>query len=246
LLRERPELWKPQNLDEYRTRKRDASLEGWPVWTKAGGKRLPIYAANQANHCARKLWYQFMGMTPEPMDVDGCLRVYDGEPHGDSLVHWLTEMGYKVYDREKKFKKLALNTPVGNIGVVGHIDGMIDGPEGVREKGTLPYVLEMKGLSCFTWTKPPEEVVNKDYRWQAQVYMWLTGITRTMFVIKNKNNSQFKFFELTFDKRIIAKLKHKWVAILKAVKAKKPMPRDYAEDSLQCSWCGFKKTCWRR
>jgi hypothetical protein len=171
------------------------------------------------------------------------MRLYDGNPHADSVVFWLGKMGYEVTDREKSFKRV-VKTRVGRLAVSGHLDGMILAPEGKRSVGSIPYVLEIKGLSTFTMKKSSEEVVNKSYRAQAQVYMWLTGVPRTLFVIKDKNNSSWKFFELLYNPKFFRSLVAKWTRILTAVKSEELLDREYARDSLECEWCRHNDTCW--
>ena len=103
----------------------------------------------------------------------------------------------------------------------------------------------MKGLSTYTMRKSSDDIVNKTYRFQAQCYMWLSGIRKTIFVIKDKNNSQFRFFELEYNPKVIQTLKQKWLRIARAVRGEELLSREYAKDSLECSWCSFTDRCWR-
>jgi hypothetical protein len=249
MLRERPDLF---NFGAEKIRKevlpadRDAIVKARPRWKHIKGKKLPIFHASEANACSRRDCYAYRGDTPTPMDLDGALRVYDGDPHADSLVHWLTLMGYEVTDREKVFRKIVRGS-TGRYGVTGRIDGIIQLPTNPSDMGSPreKYIAEFKGLSCFTHQrKDITEVVNKTYRMQAQVYMWMSGIHQTMFVIKNKNNSEFRFFEMDFNPKRIAQLKTRWAAVVSAVKEEALLPRDYTQSSLECKWCRHNQKCW--
>ena len=134
MLSERKDLFDPKGLTTYAIKKRDARLAGWPRWVTVKGEKVPMFSCHDANACWRQLCFDFGGLKPNPMDWQGCLRVYDGEPHGDSLVHWLTELGYKVTDRERSFKKL-FNTPDGRIAVRGRVDGIIEIGRGAVHPG---------------------------------------------------------------------------------------------------------------
>lgn len=247
MLIERSDLWKPETLAPHLLAQRDKWEGEHPRWKKIKTERVPVFNANESNACQRRLCYAYSGETPAPNDIDGALRMYDGNPHADAMVHWLGILGYIVTDREKPVKKL-LRTKTGLIRISGHLDGIVQAPEGDRAVGRIPYILECKGLSTFTthpkYGKPIEDIVNKSYRAQAQAYMWLTGIPRTLFVIKDKNTSQLRFFQLLANPKVMKWLIQRWVRVTQAVKNDELLDREYARDSLECQWCRHSKLCW--
>lgn len=211
-------------------------------WAKFKGKKIPVFHASSANACWRQLCYRYRGDTPQPMDVEGAMRVHDGEPHADSMVYWLNHMGYKVTDEEKFFKKVVKSH--GQLfAFAGFIDGIITAPEGPAGKGELTYILEMKGLSTWSMKKDPLEFVNKSYRLQVQMYMWMSGIHRTLFCIKDKNNSKLRLFELPYNADVVKGVLRRCAQVTKAVEDKKLLSKEYDQGSLECSWCLFNNTC---
>lgn len=242
-LRERTDLWKPDNIEPHLAAKAEEYFKKYPRWRTIKGRKLPVFRASEAGACQRRLCYAYRGDVPSPMDVEGAMRVYDGDPHADSMVHWMEQMGYEVKDREKWFRRI-VKSPAGRFAVSGHVDGVILAPEGEADKARLPYILEMKGLSTWTMKKDSLEIVNKNYRYQAQVYMWLSGIHNAIFCIKDKNNSKLQFFELVYDEKVVRAILKKWARVLAAVKEEDLLDREYAKDSLECSWCNHSETCW--
>lgn len=247
MLRERADLWNfgINNLKEHLVQERDRILEERPRWKTIKGKKVPVFHASEANACERRLTYAYRGDLPLPVDIDGALRLHDGDPHADSIVHWLETMGYTITDREKWLRRL-VKTPEGPIAVSGHIDGIIEIPSrmSAQDSPRVSAVLEIKGLSTHTMRRDMMSIVNKTYRFQAQAYMWMSKVYRTVFAIKDKNNSQFRLFEMDYNPKVIRQLLWKWARVLRAVGKGELLDRQYAQDSLECKWCRHNHTCW--
>jgi hypothetical protein len=244
MLHERTDIFRKPELEAYAEKTGREYRKEHPQWAKIRGKKTPIFRASSANACQRQICYGLLGETPRPIEIDGLLRVHDGDPHGASVIHWLRTMGYEVYWEEKRYRK-TVKTPAGTIAVSGHVDGVVEAQTGPGNVGNIPYILECKGLSCFTLNnKSSEDIVNKGYRYQAQVYMWMSGIPRTLFAIKNKNNSQIRFWEYGYDEKIIKSLVRRWARIFSAVKEKDLLDGEYDQRSLECKWCRHNRLCW--
>lgn len=216
------------------------SLKKFPHWKE----EVPLFHANQAGACWRKLCYQLLGVDPTPMELGGAQRVYDGEAHANSIIHWLGEMGLEVFGQERSFcKKVKINGQV--FWVSGHVDGLIVFP--ARSGKMLEGVFEAKGLSTWTATKAdPLDVVNKGYRLQVQDYMWLSGRRHTLLVVKNKNSSDLRFFQIDYSRTTVTQTMRRRAKVVKAVRAKKLLPREYEKNSYECMhFCPFYKKCWK-
>lgn len=217
---------------------RDTRVQEHPRWKfpKKGGPALPVLHPSEAAKCERAITYALFQTTSMPEDVKGAMRLYDGEPHGASVIHWLQQMGYKVTDVEARKRKI-IKWKNARFYVSARIDGIIECDDGG------PMILECKGLSTFTMKRTITDIVNKDYRAQAQLYMHLWGIPRTLFAIKDKNSSEIRLFEFDYRKNLAEAVIARWAKIVGKVKCKEFGIREFPESSLECSWCRYSHVC---
>ena len=241
--RERTDLWEKGRealVRDYVPKDSASRLNFHPRFQAEDSGGLPIFYGSEAGHCWKQLCYRYLPKyKPLGEEVESLLRLHDGNPHGDSVVHWLTEMGYAVTKREQQYVKFRKKYVVS-----GRVDGFVEIP------GEGTFILEMKGLSTNTMRMPALDIVNQGYRYQAQVYMWLTETTRTLFVIKDKNNSQLRFFELKYNPKVMRGIMRRWFKVAGAVRRERLLKREYSLDPkgrlpMACQWCRYHAYCWK-
>lgn len=232
-------------LENKLAAKKVSDMTEFPRWEEIEGVQVPIFYASSAGSCPRQEWYELVLREKSvPDSVEGIMRMYDGEAHQASVVHWLKEMDHVVHSEEKSFRVTVRKKGKPFYRIRTRIDGIIQ----LSSAPEVPMILEVKGLADWSWRrleKNPLDVIHPGYRAQATVYMHLSKIHETLFAIKNKNTSQVSFWKMSFSQAAWERIRDRWRMIVKHTVSREPPLRDYQDpETLWCKWCRYKHECW--
>jgi CRISPR/Cas system-associated exonuclease Cas4 (RecB family) len=244
----RDDLFRTKQLEKHLEAEHARRATEHPRWEEMPDYKVPKFWPSSAGDCRRKLCYELLG--PEfasPDAIDGAMRMYDGEAHEKSTIHWLQAMGYNVEGVQVPLNKLVKRRGEPLYRISGRMDGVIWLPDADDGKSWYRAVLEIKGLSTFTCKQDALQIVNPGYRDQAHMYMHLAQLRHALFVIKDKNNSELHFIELQIKEDRVKELRARLKQVALAVQKKVMLPRDYSDPNQRpCSWCNFRKECWKK
>lgn len=204
------------------------------------GRKLPaprryIGASNVGHPCEAYLAFSLRGY-PEVLPDPQLQRIFAlGHKVEDLVVKDMREAGIKVWDRDPLTGRQFAYHEFGS-----HVRANADGQ--VEDEGEL-RLLEIKSANDASFKKFKENGVrfsHPRYYAQMQLEMGLSGIQSCMFVMMNKNNSQYEDEVVTFDAFYYASLVEKIERILRN-EAKKVAddPSDW-----RCRGCFKRGVCW--
>ena len=183
---------------------------------------------SQIGHeCARYLWLGFRGYKPMPIDGKAIMIFRLGDRVEEEVVHHLKLAGYRVEGQQDGFEDFT--------GLFrGHCDGIIHGVT------SQAHILEIKSANDNSWKAFKEKGVKEKsatYFAQAQCYMGYSGLTRALFVIHNKNNSEIYTERLYFDEEVFLSLRGRAKSIITSNKMPDPV------NGFACRWCDQRLNC---
>lgn len=156
---------------------------------------------SEAGHpCDRYLWFRFRRFTPAPIEPRIYLLFRFGDKVEELVCHHLRAAGYQL-EHAWPDPQLAFSTLGGLLR--GHSDGIIHLPDGKA-------ILEIKSANrkkFQAFALGGVRKVYEKYYWQAQLYMGSAGLSRTLFVIVCKDDSNIHteivpFSQADFDSAI--------------------------------------------
>ena len=189
-----------------------------------------------------QLWHLMKGTESEKMTPSTLLKFMYGHIIEEMLLFLVKASGHKVTDEQKRCEVA---------GVIGHMDGRID--------GTL---MDVKSTSSYSFKKFKDgSLVDNDsfgYIDQLKAYAKSEGDTKIAWLAMDKQNGHLTWLEYDLEKTDHPKLKEDIEE--KIVNLKKVLESDTAPDlcydsiedgksgnqklSMECSYCQYKKTCW--
>lgn len=223
----------PAELVEKFSRRLAAKLAG-RLTEERGPARLRL--SNAGTQCERKLWYSIK--TPdaaEPLSAATRLKFLIGDIWEDVLLFLAEAAGHEVTDVQKE---------VSLAGVVGHIDGKIDG-----------VVVDVKSASPASFRRFKHGLKPEDdsfgYISQLGSYVQAEGQKEGYFLVGDKTLGHVCLDRHDFSgKDFSGDLKRKQ----EILQYSSPPPRGYEDEpdgrsgnrklAVVCSYCPFKKTCW--
>lgn len=219
-----------------------------PRFEEIGGVSVPIFWPSAVS-CTRQLCYQLLKPDKAlPEDPESAMRLWDGQYHEATVLHWLKIMKYAVGEEQGRVRRIFSSKGKPLFIIQGKLDGVIwmnheDEPQSYGE-----CVCEVKGLSFFTAKmKNADDIVNRGYRDQAQLYMHLRGLPRTIFFVKNKNNSVLDPYELEYSERSVKRILKRMKRVALAVQKEKLLPREISDPKdRRCQWCRWNHLCWKK
>ncbi len=204
------------------------------------GFRDHLGASIIGKECHRALWYDFRWVTRRAFS-GRMLRLFDtGKREEERLVRDLRRTGATVLDSDPETGRQWRVAAVG-----GHFGGSLDAVAiGLLEAPKTWHVVEFKthGLKSFAALKKDGVEQSKpQHAAQMQVYMHLTGITRSLYVAVCKDSDEIHIERLHADpaeaERLIAKAK-------RVIEAPRP-PAKISDDPAwwQCRLCEHHDQC---
>ena len=194
--------------------------------------------------CGRFLWYCFRQCAggSKPEGFSGRMRrlFETGDLAEARFTKNLRDIGCEVHDANtdgKQFEVFALG---------GHFSGHMDGCAlGIPEAPKTWHVLEYKTHSAKSFRKLEKDGVQKSkpqHYAQFQVYMHLTGMTRTLYLATNKDTDDLYAERIRYNKAFAEGLIEKAKRI---ITANSPPERAFnRRDYYECGWCDARSICW--
>lgn len=215
------------------------------AYKKAGDAEPPrkYLGCSELGHvCTRYLWYKYRGMCRS--DFSGRMyRLFEtGNEEEIRLGNDLVSIGCEVHLADEKGNQFAVSALDGKLS--GHLDGCA---LGVPEAPKTWHVLEFKTHNAKSFTKLLKEGVAKakpQHYCQMMLYMGLTGMTRALYLAKNKDtddlySERVRFSQFEFD----ALMDRAWHIINDEEPPERISTR---QDYFECSWCDAKGICWNQ
>lgn len=199
---------------------------------------------SQAGHrCPRLLWYRHRGI-PETPPEGRVLRLFAlGDAIERIVIGDLCMAGCQVYHQQRQVEfKMDLH-PVGEVRLVGHIDGIV---KGLKEAPETPHLLECKSAN----RKKFDELVklsdyrawNEVYWWQVQFYMLGLKLKRAAVFVYCKDDSRLYMERIRADYEAAGdRLSWVFVEIASSVEPERVCPR---ADNFEAKWCPYHDRCW--
>lgn len=193
--------------------------------------------------CDRLLWYTFRGLARE--EVDGRLhRLFEtGDVEEGRFVRELRAIGCEVLEVDPETGEQIEVTYLG-----GHVSGHLDAAVlGVPEAPKTWHVGEFKTHKDKLFAKLEREGVqgsNPKHWVQMQVYMGLTGMTRALYLAKNKDTDHLYAERVRFDREAFNRLMERARRIVTSIH---PPERVASRlDDFRCKFCPALASglCW--
>lgn len=174
----------------------------WKAWevNRKSYVSKSLGVSQLGDDCERRVWLKFRWFKQEE-HAGRMLRLFHtGELEEERIIDDLEAIGIEVHDRDEN----------GNQYVVefhsGHLRGKLDGAAlNVPEAPKSWHVLEFKTHNDKSFKDVVKNGVKKSkysHFIQMQVYMGLTGMSRALYVAKNKNDDDLYAERVPFDKEL--------------------------------------------
>ncbi len=200
--------------------------------------------------CTLYLWYSFHWAYKKETIAARQKRIFDrGDLEEQRIVKDLKLVGIEVFRRDIDGSKIEIfgfvNEKQESLSAVGgHARGHIDGRAlGVKEAPKTEHLLEFKTANHSNFNKIKGlgvELANPKYYSQMQRYMHGLKLTRTLFIVTNKNTEERYYERVRYDKDHALMLVEKEQEII----ASPYPPKDrFPSTWYECQWCNAKDIC---
>ena len=209
----------------------------------------PYLGASILGHeCERALWYIFRWAYSNKVTCykvdDHSGRIYrlfkTGHREEARIIEDLRNIGLTVHDVDPNHGRQFRVEQFGGH-FAGHMDGVI---LGLVESPKTWHVFEAKTYSVKRFKELTEKGVKESaptYYAQCQIYMGLTGLTRTFFLAVEKDTEQFYMERLKFDKQAFEALLEKARRVIFADHAPEKISKD--PSFYKCKMCDARPIC---
>lgn len=206
-----------------------------------GDSRRPHLGASQIGKaCERALWYSFRWA--RTIRHEGrLLRLFDSGNHEEPrLVSDLRAIGCEVVEIDPDTgRQLSVVDPDNR-----HFGGSMDGQAlGIPEAPKKWHVLEFKthGEKSFKLLLKDGVLASKPEHYaQMQIYMHFRGLTRALYLAKNKNTDELYSERIEYDMAYALQLVEK---ARRVTFAQEPPIKPWGPDYYLCKWCDWYDIC---
>lgn len=196
-------------------------------------------ASSIGEDCLRKVWLSWRAYARE--DFDGrMLRLFEtGHLQEARIVADLKRAGLQVYELRDDGKQFEYTDETGHL--IVKMDGVV---KGVPESVKTPHVLEVKTHNKNSFSAVQRHGVEKSkpmHVVQMQVGMWLSELTRALYVALCKDDEQYYIERVEADPKVHTAYK---VKVIKLVEARM-RPAGISDDGegFGCKFCSMKAVC---
>jgi len=191
--------------------------------------------------CERYLWFTFR-FCCKPEFSGRMYRLFDtGNLAEARFVKDLRAIGCTVHEADPDTGQQFAVSSLG-----GHFSGHMDGCAlGVPEAPKTWHVTEYKTHSAKSFAKLKKEGVEKSkpqHYAQMQAYLFLTGMTRALYLAVNKDTEELHAERIRYDELYAECIMEKAERIIKATTP--PERISQREDWYECSYCDAHAICW--
>lgn len=221
------------------------------------------------DHCQRKLAYQLHDAPHRDPGGRFLVVLDDSSWHEELIIQWIEKSVYQVHSRQLRVQCDTVQWKGQPFQIEGNIDGILTNLFG------KDVLLECKAIEHFTFTRYHDGAYPLNYF--TQVIFYLVGVRRlnpdieeALLLIKNKNQSAFLEYRLTYDAETdvltVVEVTHssgtrsfpnqsfiglrkqalQQYAQLEEHRIHGTLPvRPYADDdNYHCGYCPFRARCW--
>lgn len=185
--------------------------------------------------CERRIVFDMI-MVPKDEPDDRLLEVFDN--------------GHAMHEKyQKKFRDMGIlleeEMPLQKGAITGHADARIKvysfhAPEGEE------MLVELKSAAeySFKWMKE-KNLPKAEHRAQLQFYMHLSGITKGIILVENKDTQERWEYEMNYDEQYGNRLEQKANRCIDNAYARKlpDIPKGYTPSAYKCSLCDYNFYC---
>lgn len=203
---------------------------------EAKDKRTYMGASILGTECDRALWYKFKH--PTTVDDARVLRIFElGHRIEDIIIADLRLAGITVFTHGEDGEQFGFTDGV----IAGHCDGVLTGlPE-----STKPHLFEAKSANdkrFKEFVKKGCVGVSQEYLVQCQVYMLKFDLENCLFVVYNKNTSEYYFERIKLNKPMAEMFINRGKDIAEMEDEPK---RKYGKSTFfKCRFCNYNERCW--
>jgi len=213
-------------------------------------RRTYLGMSGTAHRCMRALQYNFRWASKQEELGFRTQRIFErGDIEEARVIRDLKRIGVECYAIIDG-KKVEITGAIGEkqeeiIGFAGHVLGHTDGRcINVPEAPKTEHRLEIKTAKASKWklfkTKGCKST-SITYYGQTQSYMGDCGLTRTLFIVINKDTEEWHIERIHFDKDFYEDLKRKEMMV---VTTENLFDKLVGFDvKMNCTWCSHKNIC---
>ena len=200
-----------------------------------------IGASGVGDECVRSIWYDWRGATNDTPD-GRMLRLFrTGYIQEDRVVQDLKDAGLEVWEVDPDTGKQWTYT-AANGHFVCKLDGILRGIPGAEK---TPHTLEIKSSNVKGFTELTKFGVQRakpEHYAQMQSGMWLSGLTRCLYVAIRKDDEKYYIERVERDEVAIAEIQSK---LEKLTSIMSPPPRFTDKEGFWgCKFCDAQEVCW--
>lgn len=197
-------------------------------------------ASSIGHECERYLWYSFRHCGKEAFDGRMYRLFETGNLEEARFVRELRAIGCTVHETDERGEQWAVHDLGGHFS--GHMDGVA---LGIPEAPQTWHVLEFKTHNGKSFAKLVKEGVKKSkpqHYAQMMTYMGKTGMTRALYLGKNKDTDELYGERIRYDAEEFAQYRSKAKRIITGCM---PPERCAARpDDFRCKFCSMSDLCW--
>jgi hypothetical protein len=230
------------NLDKVMPTESETVTAIERYWKQRGEAEPPrgyLGASSIGKDCSRQLWYEFRKCSKP--EFDGRLyRLFNrGHREEATFAEELRGIGCEVHEVNRAGEQFEV------VACDGHFKGHTDGAAlGIPEAPKTWHLLEMKTASNKSFNATKKHGVEKDkpvHFAQMQVYMHLTGLTRALYMVVNKDSDRLYTERVRYDKKRAEAYIQKAHQIINS--STPPERISEKPESFACRFCDAKSLC---
>jgi hypothetical protein len=185
------------------------------------------------HNCARALWYTFRWCTPRKLSPRVKRLLNRGHREEEVVVADLEAIGCRIHSQQK-------DMVAGQGHIKGHNDGII---ENLPDAPKTSHLLEIKTANDKNFNAIKKDgitIAKPEYEAQAQGYMKLLKLKRTLFVVVNKNTDERYYERVSFDAKKATLL---FDRALDIITSEVPPPQIGGSAFWSCKFCDHYDVC---
>lgn len=202
--------------------------------------RTSIGASEIGKPCDRALWYSFRHCGQPTFDGRMRRLFETGVLEEPRLIANLRAIGCEVQDKDNKTGKQFEFRALG-----GHVKGFMDACAlGLPEAPKTWHVIDFKTASNKQFQiirKKGIREAKPEYYAQVMIYMHLSGMKRSMMIVKNKDNDALYAERFKYDKEEAKRILDRAKFIIECNTPPERISDD--PDQFVCKFCTFRNLC---
>lgn len=204
---------------------------------------MGISISQLGEECDRSLWYTFRWAAKQE-EITGlkAITFETGDIEEQRLLNALRLIGCEVVDVDDKGKQFRFTA------AHGHVRGKSDAKvQGVPEAPAAWHLAECKSMQEKYFKQVVKKGVKDAYytHWvQCNIYAYLAGIDRCLYIVRNKNTGEIYTERWATDNDAAIKIIARAERIINAAEPPVRLHEDpMAKTAFRCGYCRFKAQC---